>query len=52
MDSEDGGDGVAHGGANGGKATLEVAEYILAVSASQIIYLVDLANGLESDVPF
>jgi len=47
-----GGDGVAHGGANGGKATLEVAEYILAVSASQIIYLVDLANGLESDVPF
>lgn len=47
-----GGDGIAHGGSTGGRATLEVAEYILAVAASQIIYLVDLANGLESDVPF
>lgn len=47
-----GGDGVAHGGATGGKATLEVTEYILALCASQIIYLVDLANGLEVDVPF
>lgn len=47
-----GGDGVGHGGANGGKATLEVTEYVLAVCASQIIYLVDLANALEPDVPF
>lgn len=47
-----GGDGIAHGGANGGRATVEVAEYILAVCASQIIYLVDLTNGLEIDVPF
>lgn len=47
-----GGDGVGHGGASGGKATLEVTEYILAVCASQIIYLVDLANGMEVDVPF
>ncbi|WP_321899433.1 hypothetical protein [Paraburkholderia heleia] len=47
-----GGDGVGHGGANGGKATLEVTEYLLAVCASQIIYLVDLANSLEVDIPF
>ncbi len=47
-----GGDGVGHGGASGGKATLEVTEYILAVCASQIILLVDLANGMEVDVPF
>ena len=47
-----GGDGVGHGGASGGKATLEVTEYILAVCASQIIYLVDLANSMEPEVPF
>lgn len=47
-----GGDGVGHGGASGGKATLEVTEYLLAVCASQIIYLVDLANSMEVDVPF
>ncbi len=47
-----GGDGVGHGGASGGKATLEVTEYILAVCASQIIYLVDLENSTEPDVPF
>ena len=47
-----GGDGVGHGGSNGGKATLEVTEYLLASSASQIIYLVDLANSMEVDVPF
>ena len=47
-----GGDGVGHGGANGGKATLEVTEYMLAVCASQIIYLVDLANSTEPEVPF
>ncbi|MEX3839868.1 hypothetical protein [Paraburkholderia sp. BR10882] len=47
-----GGDGVGHGGANGGKATLEVTEYVLAVCASQIIYLVDLANSMEVDIPF
>lgn len=46
------GDGVAHGGATGGKATLEVTEYILAVCAAQIIYLVDLANSMEPEVPF
>lgn len=47
-----GGDGVAHGGATGGKATLEITEYILAVCAAQIIYLVDLANSMEPEVPF
>lgn len=47
-----GGDGVGHGGAAGGAATTEVAEYVLAVCASQIIYLVDLSNSQEKDVPF
>jgi hypothetical protein len=47
-----GGDGVGHGGASGGKATVEVTEYVLAVCAAQIIYLVDLANSMEVDVPF
>jgi hypothetical protein len=47
-----GGDGVGHGGASGGAATREVAEYVLAVSASQIIFLVDLANSQEGDIPF
>jgi hypothetical protein len=47
-----GGDGIGHGGANGGKATLEVTEYLLAVCASQIIYLVDLVATMEVAVPF
>ncbi|KAF3999047.1 hypothetical protein [Glaciimonas immobilis] len=47
-----GGDGVGHGGAAGGAATREVAEYVLAVCASQIIYMVDLSNSHENDVPF
>jgi hypothetical protein len=47
-----GGDGVGHGGASGGAATTEVAEYVLAVCASQIIYLVDVFNSQEKDVPF
>lgn len=47
-----GGEGVGHGGAEGGPATLGIAEYSLAVAASQIILLVDLANAQESDVPF
>lgn len=47
-----GGDGVGHGGANGGKATPEVTEYLLALCASQIIYFVDLANSLDVDVVF
>lgn len=47
-----GGDGVGHGGASAGRATVEVAEFILAVCASQIIYLVDVANLQDLDVPF
>ena len=47
-----GGDGVGHGGASGGRATAEVAEFVLAVCASQIIYLVDVANVQDVDVPF
>jgi hypothetical protein len=47
-----GGDGVGHGGASGGPATKELAEYCLAMAASQIILLVDLAAAAEPDVPF
>lgn len=47
-----GGEGVGHGGTTGGMATKELAEYILAVSASQIVLLVDMANSSEADVPF
>ncbi|WP_323011277.1 hypothetical protein [Castellaniella sp.] len=47
-----GGEGVGHGGANGGKATPEVTEYLLAVCASQIIYLVDLEGSMEVNIPF
>lgn len=47
-----GGDGVGHGGTGGGVATAEVAEYVLAVCASQIIYLVDVANAQDGEIPF
>lgn len=47
-----GGDGVGHGGSAGGEATAEVAEYVLAICASQIIYLVDLANAQERGLAF
>ena len=47
-----GGQGVGHGGATGGAATKELAEYALAVAASQIVLLVDLHAALEADVPF
>ena len=46
------GEGVGHGGSEGGAATKELAEYALAVAASQIIFLVDFAKSLEEDVPF
>lgn len=46
-----GGDGVGHGGSAGGVATTSIAEYVLAVAASQIILLVDLANA-EEEIPF
>jgi len=47
-----GGDGVSHGGTDGGPATPELAEYVLAVAASQIILFVDLAAALDPGVPF
>ncbi len=47
-----GGDGVGHGGSAGGAATAEVAEYVLAVCASQIIYLVDVSNAQDSGIAF
>ncbi|MCA1575812.1 MAG: hypothetical protein LC794_00450 [Acidobacteria bacterium] len=46
------GEGVAHGGTEGGAATAELAEYVLSVAASQIILLVDLAQANDQDVPF
>lgn len=45
------GEGVGHGGAAGGAATAEVAEYVLSVTASQIIYLVDV-ESTNDDIPF
>ena len=43
---------VAHGSASGGEITAAIAEYILSLSASTIIYLVDLANSTEPEIPF
>jgi len=47
-----GGDGVGHGGSLGGVATPEVAEYVISVCASQVIFLVDVSNTQDSEVPF
>ncbi|MFY9621135.1 MAG: hypothetical protein WAM70_12435 [Pyrinomonadaceae bacterium] len=46
-----GGAGVAHGGTTGGPVTNEIAEYAIAVAASQMILLVDLANAHDEEVP-
>ena len=46
------GDGVSHGGADGGKATPAIAEYAMAVAASQIILLYEIASLQKADVPF
>jgi hypothetical protein len=47
-----GGDGVGHGGSTGGAATQDIAEYVLAMAASQIILLTDLASAQpEDDTP-
>ena len=46
------GDGVSHGGATGGKATRPIAEYALAIAASQIILLHEVASEADADVPF
>lgn len=44
--------GVAHGGSTLDTVTPSLAEYVLAVTASQITLLVDLANTEDSEVPF
>jgi hypothetical protein len=46
------GEGVGHGGTTGGAVTKELAEYALAVAASQIVLLVDLAAAAEPVIPF
>jgi hypothetical protein len=46
------GEGIAHGGGDGGAVNAELAEYVLGVAASQIILLVDVAKANEPDVPF
>lgn len=46
------GDGVAHGGTDGGKATRAIAEYALALAASQIILLHETALAAEAEAPF
>jgi hypothetical protein len=47
-----GGEGIRHGGTTGGAGTKEIAEYALAVSASQIVLLVDFCKSLDEDIPF
>lgn len=47
-----GGDGVSHGGTDGGKATRYIAEYALSIAASQIILLHEVASVAEADIPF
>lgn len=47
-----GGDGIGHGGSAGGIASAEVAEYVLAVCASQIIYFVDVSTCSDNYLPF
>lgn len=46
------GDGVSHGGSDGGKVTRFIAEYALALAASQIILLHEVAAITEAEVPF
>ena len=41
--------GVAHGGTSGGQVTSSIAEYVLALAASQIILLADIA--IEAEEP-
>lgn len=47
-----GGDGIGHGGSTGGAATVELAEFAIASSASQIILLLEIANKREEEIPF
>jgi hypothetical protein len=46
------GDGVSHGGSDGGKVTPAIAEYVLAVTAAQVILLYEIARASETSAPF
>lgn len=46
------GAGVAHGGAEGGVVTAEVAELVMTISAGVIVYLVALDSRMHADLPF
>lgn len=46
------GDGVSHGGSDGGQATQAVAEYVLGVAAAQVILLHEVACAAEIQIPF
>jgi len=45
------GEGVAHGGTTGGAVTVELAEYVLGMAASQILLLTELVDD-EEQAPF
>jgi hypothetical protein len=45
------GEGVAHGAASGGAVTAELSEYVLGMTASQIVFLADLASD-DEEPPF
>jgi hypothetical protein len=47
-----GGEGIAHGATDGGKPSRAIAEYVLAVAASQIIFLHTLEGDSAVEVPF
>ena len=46
------GQGVSHGGANGGVVTAPVAELALSTAAAYITYLADVKAARDADVPF
>lgn len=46
------GEGISHGGTDGGKASCYIAEYALSIAASQIILLHELSLLAEGEVPF
>jgi hypothetical protein len=47
-----GGDGITHGATNGGSATRALAEYALALAASQVILLHEVASEDTVEIPF
>jgi hypothetical protein len=47
-----GGDGIAHGATDGGAATRALAEYSLAIAASQILLLHEIESDSATEPPF